>query len=326
MQTVLNENILNVTLLEPRQKHPTIFVRFDELAAGESLTIHNDHDPKPLYYQLLGERGNIFSWEYLEQGPEWWKVKIAKNKSDENIETLGQIATKDLRKAQVFKKYGLDFCCGGKKTVQQACAEKGLDVLKVEQELRQADNMPSSRPLPYDEWNLDFLADYIVNTHHSYVRKSLPDIMAYAEKVMKVHGSHHPELIRVKKLVEDVNSELLAHMIKEEKVLFPYIKELVAAKNNTQVFSAPQFGTVQNPINMMEMEHEMVGNNLEEIRNITNNYALPEDACATYSLLFKMLDEFEDDLHLHIHLENNILFPKALTIEKELRLCETKSI
>jgi len=326
MQTVLNENILNVTLLEPRQKHPTIFVRFDELAAGESLTIHNDHDPKPLYYQLLGERGNIFSWEYLEQGPEWWKVKIAKNKSDENIETLGQIATKDLRKAQVFKKYGLDFCCGGKKTVQQACAEKGLDVLKIEQELRQADNMPSSRPLPYDEWNLDFLADYIVNTHHSYVRKSLPDIMAYAEKVMKVHGSHHPELIRVKKLVEDVNSELLAHMIKEEKVLFPYIKELVAAKNNTQVFSAPQFGTVQNPINMMEMEHEMVGNNLEEIRNITNNYALPEDACATYSLLFKMLDEFEDDLHLHIHLENNILFPKALTIEKELRLCETKSI
>ena len=129
---------------------------------------------------------------------------------------------------------------------------------------------------------------------------------------------HHPELIRVKKLVEDVNSELLAHMIKEEKVLFPYIKELVAAKNNTQVFSAPQFGTVQNPINMMEMEHEMVGNNLEEIRNITNNYALPEDACATYSLLFKMLDEFEDDLHLHIHLENNILFPKALEVEKEL--------
>ncbi len=318
MQTVLNENILNVTLLEPRQKHPTIFVRFDELAQGESLTIYNDHDPKPLYYQLLGERGNIFTWEYLEQGPESWKVKISKRMALESDETLGEIATKDLRKAQIFKKYGLDFCCGGKKTVKQACAEKGLDVTKIEQELQQADKMPSSRPLPYNDWSLDFLADYIVNTHHSYVRKSLPDISTYAKKVMKVHGDHHPELLRIQQLVEEVNMELTAHMMKEEKVLFPYIKELVGAKNNTQPLHAAHFGTVQNPINMMEMEHEMVGKNLAEIRELSNNYALPEDACASYSLLYRMLDEFEEDLHLHIHLENNILFPKALEIEKHL--------
>ena len=108
----ITENILNVTLLEPRQKHPTIFVRFDELDEGESLTIHNDHDPKPLYYQLLGERGNIFTWEYQEQGPEWWKVKISKKQTGESDETLGQIAAKDLRKAEIFKKYGIDFCLG----------------------------------------------------------------------------------------------------------------------------------------------------------------------------------------------------------------------
>lgn len=317
MQTAV-ENILNVTLLEPRQKHPTIFVRFDELAEGESLTIHNDHDPKPLYYQLLGERGNIFTWEYKEEGPEWWKVKISKRISGENDETLGQIAAKDLRKAQVFKKYGLDFCCGGKKTVKQACAEKGLDVTKVEQELQKADKMPTSRPLPYDDWSLDFLADYIVNTHHSYVRKNLPDIKAYAEKVMKVHGNHHPELVPIHKLVEEVNAELTAHLVKEEKVLFPYIKELVAAKNNTQPLHAAHFGTVQAPINMMEMEHELVGKNLAEIRELSQNYLLPEDACASYSLLYRMLDEFEEDLHLHIHLENNILFPKALEIEKQM--------
>ena len=142
------ENILNVTLLEPRQKHPTIFNRFDELNEGESLIIHNDHDPKPLYYQLLGERGNIFNWEYLEQGPQWWKIKITRRISGENEETLGEIAAKDLRKAQIFRKYGLDFCCGGKKTVKEACSEKGLDVAKIEQELLQADKVVSSRPLP----------------------------------------------------------------------------------------------------------------------------------------------------------------------------------
>jgi regulator of cell morphogenesis and NO signaling len=310
------ENILNVTLLEPRQKHPTIFVRFDELNEGESLTIHNDHDPKPLYYQLLGERGNIFVWEYLEQGPEWWKVKISKRITGEDDETLGQIAAKDLRKAEVFKKYGLDFCCGGKKTVKEACAEKGLDVTKIEQELQQADKALSSRPIPYNDWSLDFLADYIVNTHHCYVRKTLPELVTYATKVASVHGQQHPELYKIKSLVDEVNEELSGHMVKEEKVLFPYIKTLVLANTNEQIPQAADFGTVQNLINMMEMEHELVGKNLDDIRLLSKNYTLPEDGCASYSLLYKILDEFENDLHLHVHLENNILFPKALDLEK----------
>lgn len=313
------ENILNVTLLEPRQKHPAVFLRFDELQESESMIIHNDHDPKPLYYQLLGERGNIFTWEYLEQGPEWWKVKITKRLCGERDETLGQIAAKDLRKAGVFKKYGIDFCCGGKKTVKEACAEKGLDVTKIEQELQQADTMPSARPLPYDEWSLDFLADFIVNTHHGYVRKTLPDIRTYAEKVKRVHGDRHPELFRIHQLVEEIDTELTAHLFKEEHVLFPFIKDLVAAKNNIKPLTPSHFGTVQNPIQVMENEHELVGKNLAEIRELSHQYTLPEDACASYRLLYKMLDEFEQDLHLHIHLENNILFPKALELEKFIK-------
>ncbi len=317
MNTII-ENILNVTLLEPRQKHPTIFVRFDELKEGETLTLHNDHDPKPLYYQLLGERGNIFNWEYLEQGPVWWKVNITKRITGESDETLGQIAAKDLRKAEVFKKYGLDFCCGGKKTVKEACEEKGLDVTKVEQELQQADKQPAARPLPYTEWSSDFLADYIINTHHAYVRKVLPELRGYAAKVAGVHGAQHPELLSIQQLVEEVNAELSAHMVKEEKVLFPYVKQLVVSTSQSLPLQAAHFGTVQSPINMMEMEHEIVGKAVEKIRSLSNNFALPEDACASYSLFYKMLEEFEDDLHTHIHLENNILFPKALELEKQL--------
>lgn len=318
MLTTTAGNILNVTLLEPRQKHPTIFLRFDELEEGDSLTIHNDHDPKPLYYQLLGERGDVFTWEYLEQGPEWWKVRISKKISGQLEETLGQIVARDLRKAQVFKKHGIDFCCGGRKTVKQACTEKGLDITKIEQELQQADQLPASRPLPYGDWSIDFLADYITNTHHSYVRKNLPDIRAYASKVKRVHGNRHPELLKVHQLVEEIFTELSTHLVKEETILFPYIKQLVAANNFTSALQPPHFGTVLNPIQVMEDEHELVGKNLAEIRELTHDYQLPEDACASYSLLYRMLAEFEEDIHLHVHLENNILFPKAQEMEKEL--------
>src|SRR6476661_4220132 len=312
--TVLNENktevlqdnfVLNVTLIEPRLKHPTIFKHFDALKPGQAFQILNDHDPKPLYYQMLGERGNVFSWEYLEKGPSW-RVQIRKNDGD--VETLGEIATRDLRKAEVFKKYGLDFCCGGKKTVRQACADKGIDATKVEEELQNAEVAAFTRPLPYNDWSLSFLSDYIVNTHHSYVRKALPELRTYAAKVAKVHGAHHPELVPVSQLVEDINEELTGHMVKEENILFPFIKQLEAAKSNGKKVEPAGFGTVENPINMMEHEHEAVGKNLEKIRVLTNNYALPDDACASYKLLFKMLEEFESDLFIHIHLENNILF------------------
>ncbi len=317
MENTATENVLDVTLLAPSKKHPAIFVRFDALQAGDTLTIHNDHDPKPLYYQLLAERGNVFSWEYLEQGPVWWKVTITRKHANESEETLGQIAAADLRKAEVFKKYGLDFCCGGKKTLKQACAEKGLDVTVVEQALQQVAKTSDTHALPFGEWKLDFLADYIVNTHHSYVKKSLPGLLEYAAKVASVHGAQHPELLRIQALVEAINEELLSHMMKEEKVLFPYIKVLVHAVDGEGQPGAVHFGTIQNPVSVMEAEHEMVGGYLAEINTLSNNYALPADACASYALLYKMLAAFEEDLHIHVHLENNMLFPKALKMEKQ---------
>jgi regulator of cell morphogenesis and NO signaling len=310
----LQENFIDVTLIEPRLKHPTIFRVFDSLAGGESLTIHNDHDPKPVYYQLLGERGDIFTWQYLQQGPEWWDVLITK-KGENDKETIGQIAVKDLRKAEVFKKYGIDFCCGGKKTVREVCREKGIDATKVEQELQQVNNENKTDNNAYNEWELDFLADYIVNTHHRYVRKYLPELRGYALKVAQVHGNRHPELLEIQKLVETINEELTEHMVNEEKVLFAYVKKIVNARNNNLPLDK-EGRNLASLIDELEQEHDYVGRCLDKIRALSNDYAIPDDACASYKLLFKMIQEFEDDLHIHIHLENNILFPKAVEMEK----------
>lgn len=311
-------NILDVTVIEPRLKHPTIFQKFDALEQGESFVIHNDHDPKPLYYQLLAERGNTFTWQYLEEGPQWWKVKIAKLKAGEKEPTIGELVTKDFRKAEVFKKFGLDFCCGGKKTLTKACAEKGLDVVQIEKELKEIDEQPAKSSQDYTSWDLGFLADYIVNTHHKYVLQSMPVIFEYTQKVAKVHGDNHPEAIEIANTFLKVVDELNRHMMKEENVLFPYIKILASAKKDGENIEPSPFGTIENPVRMMEHEHDMVGEWMENINKLSGGYTPPAHACTTFRLSYAKLKEFEDDLHQHIHLENNILFPKAIALEKEL--------
>lgn len=311
-------NILDVTVLEPRLKHPTIFQKFDELEKGDAFIIHNDHDPKPLYYQLLAERGNVFTWQYQEEGPEWWKVQIGKFKEGEKESTIGDLVSKDFRKAEVFKKFGLDFCCGGKKTLTKACKEKGLDVVQIEKELKAIDEISSIPSQDYNTWDLDFLADYILDTHHKYVTQAIPVIQEYIQKVAKVHGERHPEAIEMANNFIKVADELLRHMVKEENVLFPYIKKLAAAQKNGTMVEPPHFGSIQNPINMMEAEHEEVGNVMEKINMLSYGYTPPADACTTFRLSYAKLKEFEDDLHQHIHLENNILFPKAIALENDL--------
>lgn len=315
METI---NVLDVTVLEPRLKHPTIFQKFDELEKGEAFIIHNDHDPKPLYYQLLAERGNVFTWQYQEEGPEWWKVQISKLKEGEKEATIGDLVTSDFRKAEVFKKFGLDFCCGGKKTLTKACKEKGLDVVQIEKELKEIDETPATSSQDYNNWELSFLAEYILNTHHKYVVQAIPVILEYTQKVARVHGERHPEAIEIAEEFIIVANELTGHMAKEENILFPYIKRIADAKKSGTTLEGSEFGTIQNPIKMMEMEHEMVGNVMENISRLANSYTPPADACTTYRLSYAKLKEFEDDLHQHIHLENNILFPKAIELEKEL--------
>jgi regulator of cell morphogenesis and NO signaling len=310
---------LNVTLLEPRLKHPTIFDRFDSLEPGQAFYILNDHDPKPLYYQMLAVRGNVFTWTYEQRGPEVWQVLIRKNQ-DQKGETVGEIAAADIRKAEVFKRYGIDFCCGGKKSLKQACLEKNLDPNKIQQELNKVAAQAEGRNKSFDfnRWQADFLVDYIYNEHHLYYYEEAPVIADLLEKVANHHGQKHPELIALYNLYNKLQKELNAHFLKEERVLFPHIKNLVQAKK-TRTFPMPSgINNIQQPLHLMEEEHDEAGSILRAINEATNNYTLPEDACKSYSLLYHKLKNLEEDLHQHIHLENNVLFPKAAAIEKEL--------
>lgn len=307
---MIKTDILDVTRIEPRLKHPTIFSHFDALEGGESFTISNDHDPKPLYYQLLGERGNIFTWEYLESGPQRWQVRIAKNGTGIKEETVGEIAAKDIRKAEAFKKLGIDFCCGGKKTVSEALAETGISREQFEAELaKAADRQIGGVAHNFDTWGLGFLSDYIFNVHHQYIRENGPILEQLAEKVAHRHGGQHPELNDLVAVVRNLMAELHSHIQKEEQVLFPLIKQL------EQDGVRPQMG-VDDPISHMEAEHEDAGEELRALRQLTRDYTLPASACNSYTYLFQKLEEFESDLFQHIHLENNILFPKAIEMEK----------
>lgn len=307
---------IDVTVLEPRKKHATIFEKFDSLKTGESFMFINDHDPKPLYYQFVSERGDVFSWDYLENGPEVWRIKIQKGITDKAQPTIGEIVAADLRKADVFKKNKIDFCCGGKKTLEAICEERNLDIEQIKSELLNVDRLAGNKTNFYTEWPLDFLADYIIKTHHLYVINAIPILLEYSKKVAKVHGDEHPEVITIHELVSEAAEELYSHMVKEEKILFPYIKQLVADKR--EALENCSFGTVKNPITMMEIEHDLVGDMFKTIRELSNDYTPPESACATYKVFYFKLNEFEADLHQHIHLENNILFPGALKLETGL--------
>lgn len=283
---------LDVTQLEPRMKHPTVFKYFDALSAGEAFVIENDHDPKPLYYELLAERGNIFTWEYLEQGPEWFKVKIAKN-PDENTPQKGSIPEKDVKKAALLKEKGVTF----------GCSDSGQ-------------KFPDNKD--YDEWELGMLADYIVATHHQYIKDNAESLNGLAIKVAEHHGENNPELHRVATSTHHFLQDLLNHITNEEEVLFPVIRQLLSKKDNPSEVLNYEAGTLDHPIRILLREHEIAGEDLNFLRRITNNFAPPKNACNSFTYLYEKLKEFESDLYLHLRIENDYLFPRALKLDEEI--------
>jgi regulator of cell morphogenesis and NO signaling len=232
--------------------------------------------------------------------------------------TVGEMVTSDYRAAAVFEKYSIDFCCNGGKPFDVACGERGVDPGTILQELQELDKAGDLKTFRPDEWGLDVLADFIVNNHHRYVRRTLPVILTHVDKVLSVHGKNHAELAGIAQRFHAVGEELTHHMQKEELVLFPYIKAMIAAEDARTLLSTPPFGTIANPIRMMKAEHQSAGDAFSFIRSASSDFATPADACTTYKVTYAELAEFEQDLHQHIHLENNILFPKAIALEERI--------
>lgn len=237
-------------------------------------------------------------------------------------QTVGEIVSEDYRAAGVFKKYGLDFCCGGKKKLSDACERKGLDVDLLLDEINRLSQKDSDAH-NYKEWTPSFLVDYIINNHHHFVRKKLPEIRSYANKVAKVHGKTYPVLNEMLGTFLILKDEMLSHLDAEEKILFPYIKKMENAltsgtrSGNGATEVRPNNGTAAQAISMMEDEHDEAGNLMAKLEQMSEGFTPPEDACTTFRVYFQNLEAFRDDLHKHVHLENNILFPKALELEKE---------
>jgi regulator of cell morphogenesis and NO signaling len=231
-----------------------------------------------------------------------------------NRTTIGDIVATDFRTAGVFEQFGIDFCCGGRRSLADACRDAAADPELVRRAIAALPAERTDDGSDLRQWRVDRLIDHIVSTHHAYVRAATLTIGHHLAKLVTVHGDRHPELARIADAFAQLGDELQQHMMKEEHVLFPYIREL--GDDGWSAVRPCPFGSVENPIRMMEREHREAGDEMHLLRLLTNAYTPPDDGCTTYRVCFAELAQFERDLHRHVHLENNILFPKAVELER----------
>ncbi|MEA4981009.1 MAG: iron-sulfur cluster repair di-iron protein [Petrimonas sp.] len=231
---------------------------------------------------------------------------------------IGKIVAENYKAASVFKSYNIDFCCNGNRSIAAASKEKNIDENLILQQLSEVLDKKGDSEIDFKSWSIDLLADYIEKKHHRYVRAKTAEITPYLAKIADVHGDRHPELYEIKELFAQSAADLSAHMIKEENILFPLIREMVDKKARGEKLTRPPFGSIENPIKAMQIEHDNEGVRFRRISELSNNYETPQDGCNTYRVTLNLLKEFENDLHRHIHLENNILFPAAIEFERDI--------
>jgi regulator of cell morphogenesis and NO signaling len=235
-----------------------------------------------------------------------------------SLNTVAELATTLPQSIMVMEKLRIDYCCNGKQTIEQACRSNGITTDELFA-LINAAPQPSTSGGTWDHEPMCEIIAFIAGTHHCYTREALVMLSSIAAKVVQVHGANHDELRQIQKLVHEMSDDLLPHMLKEEQVLFPYINAVENASMLGNEPPVPFFGTARNPIRMMMLEHETVGEKMLEIRMLTDNFTVPPEACTSFRTFYDKLEELEQDLHRHIHLENNILFPRAVRVEDEVR-------
>ena len=230
------------------------------------------------------------------------------------------IVSHDYRTADVFRKYDIDFCCGGKWALDIACISKGVDTDTVLKELKKITSQtPLNAVMDFDDWDLDFLSDYIYNIHHRYLKRSLPEIQAYIKTFLDGHRKKYPELEELEVIFAKFMKDIPPHMTQEEEILFPYIRQIFYAWKNRESYARLLVRTLRKPVEeVMQKDHQTTGALLHRMREITNDYTPPPNACLSHKVTFAKLKELDTELVQHIHLENNILFPKAIAMEKEL--------
>jgi regulator of cell morphogenesis and NO signaling len=235
--------------------------------------------------------------------------------------TISELAISAPGAIRVFEEFGIDYCCGGSRSLEAACSNAGIPVNEIVKSIEEAGRDIENRNLETD-WrseSMTLLIDHIVAAHHVYTREELVRIERLLDKVTTRHGANHPELTRLSLLFFQLKQELLPHMLKEEQILFPYLERLESAVQTAREVQPPFFATVLNPVRMMRNDHDAAGELLAQIREVTGNLTLPSDGCTTFEALYQALRDFERDLHQHIHLENNILFPKAISTEAMIK-------
>lgn len=237
--------------------------------------------------------------------------------------TVGSIVAEDYRAAAALARHGIDFCCKGGRTVEEVCRVKNIDPNELEQAILAELERDPQFGEDLQNWPLHRLTDHVEKVHHDYVNSRTPILLQYLNKLCKVHGERHPELFEIEEEFRASAHAMAAHMKKEELLLFPFIKQLESADEEGRPMPHPHFGTVTNPVTVMMHDHDAEGERFRRIKELSYGYANPPDGCVTYATAMSMLSEFEADLHLHVHLENNILFPR--TIQLEQRMTSTAS-
>ncbi|UAY54699.1 DUF2249 domain-containing protein [Arachidicoccus terrestris] len=314
-RTIDLDKVLDVTVIEPRLKHPTIFKYFDSLKPGEYFIIHNDHDPKPVYYQLLGERGNIFTFEYLSKGPEEWFIQVQKTLIEKEDKNVGNVSEKEQKKASFFAAKGQGYSCNnGKKDDTLTTDTSGhQEVPGCNTDASDPASIASFRDdiiLQYDKWNASFLCDFIEQTDHCYFKEQARQLDELGEHIRLKHQKGHPELASLKMYQDQLLATLLFHLTQEKSVLFDSIKQIEKSDQINRERDTLLLRQIYTGTTMKKQANKTLAKLLEHIRFHCAEYNAPADACDAYIYYIKGLSQFDLRLSRYLHLENTILLAK----------------